>query len=627
MSILCNAGGIISIVLTAWLYDSEINEFSLMKMEVLVMNIRDRVEKLRQLMKENQMDAYIIPSFDAHQSEYVAEHWKGREWISGFTGSAGTVVITLKDAGLWTDGRYYIQAEKQLENSGIRLFRMADPGVPFYSEWLADVLKEGSTIGFDGNVFSTSLVKRMEQDIQAKSILLKMNQDLINDLWEDRPEIPKGPIFTHEVKYAGKSRVEKLNEVREEMKNKGANFYIVTSLDDIAWLLNIRGADVPNNPVAIANVIVAEHQCYLFIDSCKVPSAVKLELETEGIQLKAYDEIQTFLEKLADEAAVIYDPNKTNIRLYNAINSNATKMESSDITTDLKAIKNEVEIKNLKWCEIKDGLAVVKFIKWLKDSVDKEEITEITAEERLEDFRREQEGFVGPSFDTIAGYKEHAAMMHYKANKETQFTLKNEGLFLIDSGGQYYDGTTDITRTIVLGQLTDEQKRDYTLVLKGFIALSAVKYLYGTTGSNLDVLARQPIWQHGLDYKCGTGHGVGFFLNVHEGPQSIRNSNHVILEKGMIITNEPGIYLEGKHGIRIENMMVVVEDEKTEFGQFMRFEEITYCPIDLAGINKDMLTENEKQWLNSYHQEVYRKLAPYLNEEERVWLREETREI
>ncbi|WP_025784244.1 aminopeptidase P family protein [Sporosarcina sp. D27] len=591
------------------------------------MNIRDRVEKLRQLMKENQMDAYIIPSFDAHQSEYVAEHWKGREWISGFTGSAGTVVITLKDAGLWTDGRYYIQAEKQLENSGIRLFRMADPGVPFYSEWLADVLKEGSTIGFDGNVFSTSLVKRMEQDIQAKSILLKMNQDLINDLWEDRPEIPKGPIFTHEVKYAGKSRVEKLNEVREEMKNKGANFYIVTSLDDIAWLLNIRGADVPNNPVAIANVIVAEHQCYLFIDSCKVPSAVKLELETEGIQLKAYDEIQTFLEKLADEAAVIYDPNKTNIRLYNAINSNATKMESSDITTDLKAIKNEVEIKNLKWCEIKDGLAVVKFIKWLKDSVDKEEITEITAEERLEDFRREQEGFVGPSFDTIAGYKEHAAMMHYKANKETQFTLKNEGLFLIDSGGQYYDGTTDITRTIVLGQLTDEQKRDYTLVLKGFIALSAVKYLYGTTGSNLDVLARQPIWQHGLDYKCGTGHGVGFFLNVHEGPQSIRNSNHVILEKGMIITNEPGIYLEGKHGIRIENMMVVVEDEKTEFGQFMRFEEITYCPIDLAGINKDMLTENEKQWLNSYHQEVYRKLAPYLNEEERVWLREETREI
>lgn len=592
------------------------------------MNIRDRVEKLRQLMKENQMDAYIIPSFDAHQSEYVAEHWKCRQWISGFTGSAGTVVITLEDAGLWTDGRYYIQAEEQLEGSGIRLFRMMDPGVPFYSEWLTDVLNEGGIVGFDGNVFSINMVKKMEKDLKAKRIALKMNQDLIGDLWEDRPEIPKGPMFTHDVKYAGKSRVEKLSEVREEMKNKGSNYYILTSLDDIAWLLNIRGADVPNNPIVIANVIVAEHKCYLFIDSCKVPALVKLELEAEGIELKANHEIQTFLRNLSDGDAVILDTNKTNISLYNAINSNTKKIKIPNITTNLKAIKNEVEIKNLKWCEIKDGLAMVKFIKWLKSSVDKEEITEITAEERLEDFRRGQEGFVGPSFDTIAGYKEHAAMMHYKANKETQYTLKNEGLFLIDSGGQYYDGTTDITRTIVLGKLTDEQKRDFTLVLKGFIALSSVKYLYGATGSNLDVLARQPIWQYGLDYKCGTGHGVGFFLNVHEGPQSIRNdNNNVILEKGMIITNEPGIYLEGKYGIRIENMMLVVEDEKTEFGQFMKFKTITYCPIDLAGINKNMLTESEKQWLNNYHQEVYTKLAPYLNEEERVWLREETREI
>ncbi|MGA3600154.1 aminopeptidase P family protein [Lysinibacillus agricola] len=592
------------------------------------MNIRDRVEKLRQLMKENQMDAYIVPSFDAHQSEYVAEHWKCRQWISGFTGSAGTVVITLEDAGLWTDGRYYIQAERQLESSGIRLFRMMDPGVPSYTEWLADVLKEESNVGFDGNVFSIDMVKKMEKDLKAKGIELKMDKDLIGDLWKDRPEIPKGPIFTHDVKYAGKSRVEKLNEVREEMKNKGANYYILTSLDDIAWLLNIRGADVLNNPIAIANVIVAEHKCYLFIDSCKVSPLIKLELEAEGIELKASAEIQTLLGNLSNGDAVILDTNKTNIRLYNAINSSTKKIESPNITTNLKAIKNEVEIKNLKWCEIKDGLAMVKFIKWLKNSVDKTEISEIIAEERLEDFRREQEGFVGPSFDTIAGYKEHAAMMHYKANKETQYTLKNEGLFLIDSGGQYYDGTTDITRTIVLGRLSDEQKRDFTLVLKGFIALSSVKYLYGATGSNLDVLARQPIWQYGLDYKCGTGHGVGFFLNVHEGPQSIRNDhNNVILEKGMIITNEPGIYLEGKYGIRIENMMLVVEDEKTEFGQFMKFEAITYCPIDLAGINKEMLTESEKQWLNNYHQEVYTKLGPYLNEEERAWLKEETREI
>lgn len=596
-------------------------------MEVFVMNSKDRVEKLRELMVKHQLDAYIIPSFDAHQGEYVAEHWKGREWLSGFTGSAGTVVITLNDAGLWTDGRYYIQADKQLENSGIRLFRMMDPGVPSYTEWLAEVLEEGSNVGFDGNVFSIDMVRSMEKDLKAKAILFKMNQDLIGELWEDRPEIPKGTIFSHDVNYAGKSRAEKLDEVRAEMKNQGANYYILTSLDDIAWLLNIRGADVPNNPVAIANVIVAEHTCYLFIDSCKVPTALKSELEGEGIALREYHEIETFLANLSGGDTVSLDTNKTNIRLYNAINSHVTKIESPNMTTNLKAIKNEVEIKNLKWCEIKDGLAMVKFIKWLKHVVDKEEVTEIAAEERLENFRREQEGFVGPSFDTIAGYQDHAAMMHYKANKETQYTLKNEGLFLIDSGGQYYDGTTDITRTIVLGSLTDEQKRDFTLVLKGFIALSSVKFLYGATGANLDVLARQPIWQYGLDYKCGTGHGVGFFLNVHEGPQSIRNTNHVPLEKGMIITNEPGIYLEGKYGIRIENMMSVVEDEKTEFGQFMKFEAVTYCPIDLAGINQDMLTESEKQWLNHYHQEVYTTLAPYLNEEEQVWLREETKAI
>lgn len=593
-----------------------------------VMNSREKVEKLRQRMKENKMDAYIIPSFDAHQSEYVAEHWKGRQWLSGFTGSAGTVVITLEDAGLWTDGRYYIQAEKQLEGSGIKLFRMMDPGVPSYSEWLANVLNEGNIVGFDGNVLSTTMVKRMEADLKAKKIALKIDRDLIGELWEDRPDIPKEPLFTHDVNYAGKSRVEKLHEVRKEMKNKGANYYILTSLDDIAWLLNIRGNDVPNSPVVIANVIVAEHTCYLFIDSCKVPASVKEELEAEGIELKADHEIQPFLESLSGNDVVKFDSNRMNIRLYNAINSEAKKIENPNITTDLKAIKNDVEIKNLKACEIKDGLAMVKFIKWLKDSVKKEEITEIAAEEKLEKFRSEQEGFVGHSFDTIAGYKEHAAMMHYKANKETQHTLKDEGLFLIDSGGQYYDGTTDITRTLVLGKLTDEQKRDYTLVLKGFIALSAVKFLYGATGSNLDVLARQPIWQYGMDYKCGTGHGVGFFLNVHEGPQSIRNdSNNVTLEKGMILTNEPGIYLEGKHGVRTENMMLVVEDEKTEFGQFMKFEAITYCPIDLAGINKEMLTEGEKQWLNNYHQEVYTKLAPHLNEEERVWLQGETKGI
>ena len=591
------------------------------------MKIKDRVEALRKLMKENKMDAYIIPSFDAHQSEYVADYWKSRQWISGFTGSAGTAVITLEDAGLWTDGRYYIQAEKQLEESGIRLFKAAEPGVPSYIAWLRDVLKEGSNVGFDGNIFSVDMVKDMEKEFKTKKIELKIKKDLINKLWKDRPEMPKGSVFLHDVKYAGKSRTQKLSDVREEMKNKSANHYLLTSLDDIAWLLNIRGNDVSNNPVVIANVIVAQDKCYLFLDSSKVTKDVKLELEADGVNLKDYNDIEEFLQGLKNKDAVLLDTNKTNICLYNAINVDTTKIESPNITTNLKAIKNEIELENLKCCEIQDGVAMVKFIKWLKTSVDKEEITEISAADKLEGFRKEIELFAGLSFDTIAGYKDHAAMMHYKANEETQYTLKNEGFFLVDSGGQYFNGTTDTTRTIVLGKLTEEEKRDYTLVLKANIGLSSAKFLEGCTGGNLDVLARQPIWQYGLDYKCGTGHGVGFFLNVHEGPQSLRTSNNIKIEKGMVITNEPGIYKEGKFGIRTENMMIVLEDEKTEFGEFLKFEAITYCPIDLDGINKDMLTEVEKQWLNTYHKDVYTKLTPYLNEEERIWLEKETRGI
>jgi Xaa-Pro aminopeptidase len=598
------------------------------------MKIKDRVEALRKLMKENKMDAYIIPSFDAHQSEYVADYWKSRQWISGFTGSAGTVVITLDDAGLWTDGRYYIQAEKQLEGSEIKLFKAAEPGVPSYVEWLRESVVEGSNVGFDGNVFSIDMVRDMHKvfnskhnEFNNKKISLKIDKDLINELWEDRASMPKGSIFVHEVKYAGKSRVEKLNLVREEMKNKGANNYLLTSLDDIAWLLNIRGNDVANNPVVIANVIVAQYKCYLFVDSSKVPEEVKSELVANGVEIKEYNEIKNFLQGLTSKDSIIIDTNKTNICLYNSINNDTSKIELPNITTNLKAIKNEVEIENLKCCEIMDGVAMVKFIKWLKTSVDKEEITEISAADKLEGYRKQIELFAGLSFDTIAGYKDHAAMMHYKASEETQYTLKNEGFFLVDSGGQYYNGTTDTTRTIVLGKLTEEEKRDYTLVLKSNIALSTAKFLDGSTGGNLDVLARQPIWQYGLDYKCGTGHGVGFFLNVHEGPQSFRANNNVKIEKGMVITNEPGIYKEGKHGIRIENMMLVVEDETTDFGKFMKFEAITYCPIDLAAIDEQMLTSSEKQWLNDYHKDVYIKLAPYLNEEERIWFQKETASI
>lgn len=593
------------------------------------MKISERIEKLRDLMKKYNMNAYIIPSFDAHHSEYVGEHFKCRQWISGFTGSAGTAVVTAKDAGLWTDGRYYIQAEKQLEYTGIRLFRAVDPGVPTYTQWLKDTLPEGSCVGFDGTVFSVDMVKEMQTAFELKGLTLNMEQDLIGELWtEGRPEMPLNPIFIHDIKYAGKSRTEKLNEVRIDMKGKGADFYLLTSLDDIAWLLNIRGDEVPNNPVVTANVVISMDNCHLFVDFRKVPVSVRTELESDGITLHEYETAKEFLKGLSESVKVLFDPSMTNACLSNAIPNKGAKIESPNYTTELKAVKNKTEIENFKKCQIDDGVAMVKFIRWLKESVEREEITEISASDKLEALRRENKLCVGLSFDTIAGYKEHAAMMHYKATPESNYVLKKEGFFLVDSGGQYYGGTTDITRTFILGKLTDEEKKDFTLVLKSHIALAKLKFLYGATGSNLDIIARQPMWELGLDYKCGTGHGVGYFLNVHEGPQRLSQvPNKYRFEEGMDITNEPGIYKEGMYGIRTENIMLVQKAEETDCGQFMKFEPITYCPIDIDGILPDMLTDSEKRWLNDYHKLVYEKLSPKLSTEEKTWLLKETRNI
>lgn len=592
------------------------------------MKVAERVEALRKLMKDNGMDAYIIPSSDPHQSEYVAEHWKARAWISGFTGSAGTVVITSDDGGLWTDGRYFIQAEKQLSGSGIRLFKMAQPGVLSYDEWIIKVLKKGSCVGFDGRLFSQSRVKEMKESFLRAGIKIHKEQDLIDVLWSDRPEIPLNPIIIHETKYAGRSAKEKLNIVREQMAKCGASYYLLSSLDDIAWLYNIRGKDVSNNPVVTAHALVSMDKGILFIDKKKVSDDVNKELSLNGIMIMGYDEILSCLERLGEDDSILLDPDRINSSLYDSIGNGCKKIEEPNITTKLKAVKNDVEIENMKKSHVRDGVAMVKFLYWLDKNLGKIEITEISASERLEGFRKEQEHFVETSFDTIAGYKDHAAMMHYKASNETNYTLKREGMFLVDSGGQYLDGTTDITRTIVLGPISDEEKKDFTLTLKGHIGLSRAKFLYGSTGSNLDILARLPLWEQGIDYKCGTGHGIGFFLNVHEGPQGFRQTpNKVVLEKGMVVTNEPGVYKEGKHGIRIENVILVVEDEKTESGQFMSFETISYCPIDIDGIDILMLSPNEKAWVNSYHKKVYNKLSPYLTEDERAWLKEETREI
>ncbi|EOU2126532.1 aminopeptidase P family protein [Clostridium perfringens] len=591
------------------------------------MKVTERLEKLRKIMKDKGIDYYIIPSEDAHQSEYVCEHYRGRAYMSGFTGSAGTLLVGLENAILWTDGRYFIQALEELKGSGIEMFKMRIPGWPSLLEWLKENAKAGETIAFDGKVFSVGEYKDFKKLEEENNLNIKIDEDILDEVWKERPSLPKEKAFLHEVKYCGKSAREKLREVREEMKKLGANNYIIASLDDIAWLYNIRGNDVKCNPVVLSYALVKENEAYLYVDKSKFTSKMEEELLNEGVTLKSYEEIGNAIGNL--EGKILIDPNKISAYLYECIKDKNNIVELGNITTKFKAIKNEVELDNLRKCQVRDGVAMVKFMKWLKDNIGKIEISEISASDKLEELRSLDKLFKGISFETIAGHKEHGAMMHYSATKESDYTLEPRGFLLIDSGGQYLDGTTDITRTFVLGELTEEERKDYTLVLKGHIGLMRAKFLKGTTGSALDIKAREPLWNEGIDYKCGTGHGVGFFLNVHEGPQSISPvPNKVALEPGMIITNEPGVYREGKHGIRTENTMVVVKDTYSEeFGEFYKFDTISLCPIDLEGLDISLLNEEEKAWLNNYHKKVYDLLAPYLDEEEKEFLKNETREI
>lgn len=591
-------------------------------------SINERINNLRSLMKERGITAYIIPTYDPHQSEYLADHYKTRVWISGFTGSAGTVVVTEKEAILWTDGRYFIQAEKELADSEIKLFKMGIPGFPTYTEWLKDNLSEGDNLGFDGKIFSQADVVKLEKSVGRKGIKFIDEYDLVGEIWTDRPEVPKSKAFIHEVKHTGKTAKEKIEVIREEMKKKDATHFLLGSLDDIAWVYNIRGRDVACNPVVISYALISQDEAWLFVDREKIDKSVESHLKENGIKVEDYEKVIDYVKNIEKKSKVFIDPARINRWLYKGIPVKCGIIEGTNITTEIKAIKNSVEIENQKNAYIKDGVALVKFLYWLDENVGKTKITEISATEKLEEFRKEQEGFIEPSFDTIAAYRENAAMMHYKADENSNYELKREKMFLVDSGGQYYDGTTDITRTIVLGEITEEEKRDFTLTLKGHINLINAIFLYGATGSNLDVLARYPLWQEGIDYKCGTGHGVGFLLNVHEGPHRISPMpNKVRLEKGMVITIEPGVYKAGKHGIRIENVAVVEEDIKTESGQFMRFETLSFCPIDLDGIDVELLTHKERKWLNDYHEEVYDKLSPYLNDKEKEWLRKETRNV
>lgn len=595
--------------------------------------IKQRIEKIRDLMKEKNIYAYIVPSSDYHQSEYVGDYFKSREFMSGFTGSSGTLIISMDEAGLWTDGRYFIQAENELKDSGIKLFKMGEEGVPTIEEYLLEKLPKNSTLGFDGRVMSVKEGQSLANKLAFKGINIEYKYDLVNDIWEDRCSLPTEKAFLLGTEYSGESFSDKLSRIRAVMKAKKATTHILASLDDIAWLFNIRGRDVKSNPVVLSYAVISIDSVYLFIDKNKIGEDIRAELSKENVQIKGYEEVYEFIKKIEENEVVLIDTSKVNYAIYSNIPSNVQKIEERNPSILFKSIKNEIELKNIRNSHIKDGVAFTKFMYWLKNNIGKIEITEISATQKLEEFRREQDKFIEPSFSTIAAYKDHAAMMHYSATEESNYKLEPRDLFLVDSGGQYFDGTTDITRTIALGPIPENVRKDFTNVVRGMIRLSKAKFLYGCRGYNLDILARGPLWEEGIDYKCGTGHGIGFVLNVHEGPNGFRwkvredIDDTCILEEGMVTTNEPGVYVENSHGIRIENEIVVRKAEKNEYGQFMDFEVITFAPIDLDAIDESLILKDEKVYLNNYHKQVYDKISLYLNEEEKQWLKTYTREI
>lgn len=590
-------------------------------------SIKERIHALRMTFRPNNIKAFIIPSTDPHLSEYVAPYWMSREWISGFTGSAGTAVILMDKAGLWTDSRYFLQAEKELEGSGITLYKEMLPETPSITKFLCQNLKPGESVSIDGKMFSVQQVEQMKEDLAPYQLQVNLFGDPLKNIWKDRPSMPDAPAFIYDVKYAGKSCGEKVAAIRTELKKKGIFALFLSSLDEIAWTLNLRGSDVHCNPVIVSYLLVTQDEVVYFISPEKITQEVNEYLQEQQVSLRKYDEAESFLNSFAGENILI-DPKKTNYAIYSAINPACKVVRGESPVTLLKAIRNEQEIAGIHHAMQRDGVALVKFLKWLEASVLSGKETELSVDRKLHEFRAAQPLYMGESFDTIAGYKEHGAIVHYSATEESDVTLQSKGFLLLDSGAQYLDGTTDITRTIALGELTEEEKTDYTLILKGHIALAMAKFPAGTRGAQLDVLARMPIWSHGMNFLHGTGHGVGHFLSVHEGPQSIRmNENPIVLQPGMVTSNEPGVYKAGSHGIRTENLTLVCKDKEGMFGEYFKFETITLCPICKKGIVKEMLTAEEVKWFNDYHQTVYKKLSPSLNEEEKKWLLEATKAI
>ena len=592
--------------------------------------IPERLAALREKMRAYGVDAYLVPTADYHESEYVGTYFKARTYITGFTGSAGTAVITQDEACLWTDGRYFVQAAKELAGTGVTLMKMGQEGVPTVEEYLQANTKEGMTIGFDGRVVNEMLGETLEKTLPER--FLSYRSDLIGEIWSDRPALSAEPVWILDSKYTGESAADRLAKVREKMKENGAEVHILTALDDIAWMLNIRGNDIPCNPVVLSYLILTETEGHLFIQEATLNDEVKQYLAGLGISIHPYDAVYDFAAGITGKT-ILLEKAKVNYTICQSVMGENTIVNVMNPASSLKALKTPVEMENIRKAHIKDGVAVTRFVYWLKKNIGKIPMDEVSVAEKLESFRKEQEGYIEPSFGTISAYGPNAAMCHYQATKEDFSVLQPKGMYLVDSGGQYYEGTTDVTRTIAVGPITQEEKRCCTLVACSMLRLLDAKFMYGCRGINLDYIARELLWKNGMDFNHGTGHGVGYLGCVHERPNSIRwrlltsPAENAVLEEGMVTSDEPGLYLEGKFGIRTENLMLCVKDVKNEFGQFMKFENLTWVPIDLDTIDVSLMEARDRELLNAYHKGVYEKLSPYMTEEEKVWLAEATRAI
>ena len=595
------------------------------------MTVPERLSALRKCMQEKHIDIYIVPTADFHQSEYVGEHFKARAYITGFTGSAGTAVITLHDAKLWTDGRYFLPAAKQLEGTGVTLMKMFEPGVPTIEEYLEAELKSGQTLSFDGRVVSVGEGDEYASIAKKNGAKVDYQEDLIDAIWTDRPSLSEEPVWFLEEKYSGESTESKLSRIRKEMEDAGCDTHIVSTLDDICWTLNIRGNDIDFFPLVLSYAIIRKDSFDLYIDERKLDDKLKSILEKVGVTLHPYNAIYEDVKKLPENATVLIDKSKLNYAIFNNIPNAVSIVNKRNPEILMKALKNPVEVENIKKAEIKDSVAHVRFMKWLKENLGKIRITEMSASEKLDEFRAEMGNFIRDSFEPISSYGPHSAIVHYSSSPETDVELKAGSLYLSDTGAGFYEGSTDITRTYALGEVPKKMKDDFTIVAISNLQLASAKFLQGSSGLTLDILARKPFWDRGLNYNHGTGHGVGYLLNIHEGPAGFRYKFRAgeteEIQEGMVITDEPGLYIEGSHGIRLENELLARKGVQNEYGQFLYFETITLIPFDLDAISLDMLNEENRKLLNDYHKRVYEEIAPHLNEEEKAFLKKYTRAV